>query len=79
MAEDQAPKPYYKSMAKQTVGREELYWKVSPPEDPITINVEPFDLDDLVPEDVDIRAVVAGIQNGRSGESRGIRAEHMKV
>ena len=32
-----------------------------PPGDPILINVEPFELDDSVPEDIDIRAVMTGM------------------
>ena len=56
---DKAPKSCYESMAKQKVERDELYRKVSPPGNPIPMNVERFGLDDLVPEDVDIRAVVA--------------------
>jgi hypothetical protein len=65
-------------MDKQTAEREELYRKVSPPGDPIPINVEPFDLDDSIPEDAAIREVVAGLKNGRAGGSGGVRAEHIK-
>ena len=57
----------------------DLYQKVSPPGDPIPINVEPFDIEDLVPADAGLREVVAGLRNGRAGGSRGIKAEHIKV
>lgn len=29
--------------------------------------------------DVEIRAVVAGMRNGRAGDSRGIKTEHLKM
>ena len=57
-----------------------LYRKVPPLRDPIPINIEPFDINDSVPEaDVEIRAVVAGMRNGRAGDSRGIKTEHLKI
>ena len=77
-ASDRAPKPCYESMAKQTKEREELYTEIPPPGDSIPIHVEPFDLNDEVPEEVEIRAVVAKMRNGRAGGSGGIRAEHIK-
>ena len=55
-----------------------MYQKVSPPGDPIPINIELFDLDDLILEDAAIREVVAGLKNGRAGGSGGVRAEHIK-
>ena len=51
----------------------ELYQKVPPPGDPVPINVEPFDIDDLVPEDAAIREVMLGLHNEEpevAGESR---------
>ena len=56
-----------------------MYWKVSPPGDPTSINVEHFDLDDSIPEDAAIREVVAGLRNGKAGGSGGVRAEHIKT
>ena len=56
--EDRAPKPCYESMSKQTAEREELYRKVSPPGDPIPINVEPFPVADDCPGDAELRDVV---------------------
>ena len=58
---NQAPKPCYKFMAKQMKERVELYRKVPSPGDLILINVEPFDIKDAVPEDVEIRGVAAGL------------------
>ena len=78
-ASDKAPKPCYDSMKKQTQERVDRYQKVSPPGDLIPINVELFDTEDLVPEDTKLREVVAGLRNGRVGDSRGIKAKHIKV
>ena len=78
-ASDRLPKPCYDSMVKQTAERVKLYEKVPPPGDPIPINVDPFDLDDSVPDDVAIREVVRGMKNGRAGGSGGITAEHIKL
>ena len=64
---------------KQTKEREELYAKVPPPGDPIPINVDPFEINDAIPEDVEIRAVVRGMRNGRAGGASKIRAEDMKT
>ena len=57
-------------MDKQTAEREELYRKVSQPGERIPINVEPFDLDDLNPEDVEIGLMAAGLKNSRAGGER---------
>ena len=59
-AEERVPKPRYKYMDLKMKERKELYQKVSPTEEPIPINVEPFDINDETPEDVDIRTVVKG-------------------
>ena len=66
-------------MDKQTAEREELYRKVSPPGDLIPINVKPFDLGDLIPEDMAIREVAASLKNGRAGGSGRVQAEHIKA
>lgn len=66
-AEDRPPKPCFDSMEKQTTEREELHRKVSPPGDPIPINVEPKEVVDDRPEDEELRGVVRGLHNGRTG------------
>jgi len=65
-------------MAKQTTERDKLYAKVSHPDDHIPINIEPFTVNTVAPEEVEIRGVVRGMRNGRAGGASGIRAEHMK-
>ena len=72
------PSPCYKSMDLQTNEREELYKKVSPPGDPILINVKPFDINNKTPEDVEIRAVVNEMKNDRAGGASIMRAEDLK-
>ena len=55
IAEDKGPTPCYESMVKQTQERKELYTKVPPPGDPITINVEKSPVQDEVPPEPAIR------------------------
>ena len=50
---------------------------MEPPGAPIPINVEPFDINDATPTETEIRAVVKGLKNGRSGGVSGIKAEHI--
>ena len=47
--------------------------EVSPPGEPIPIKVEPFDLDDLIPEEAETRVVMAGLYNGRAGGTKGVQ------
>ena len=65
--EDRAPKPCYVAMKKQTAEREELYEAISPPGDSIPINIEPFEVRDDIPSDMELRTVVAGLRNGQTG------------
>ena len=78
-ASDVAPKPCYESMEKQTAERVELYGKVEPPGDSIPINVDPYNVEDEVPKDPEIReAVKKRLKNGRAGGASFIRAENIK-
>ena len=65
-------------MGKQTAGRVELYERVPPRGEPIRINVEPKEVEDACPCDVELRDVVRGLQNGRAGGTSGIRVETIK-
>ena len=49
-------------MAKQTTERKELYAKVSPPWHPIPINIEPFEVNDETPDEVEIRGWYEGCE-----------------
>ena len=59
-------------MDLQTKERMELYEKGTSPGDPIPINVEPFDINDETPKDVETRDVVKQMHNGRAGGASGI-------
>ena len=65
-------------MANQTTEREELYRKVHPPGEPILCNAEATDVIDAALGNVELREVVAGMRNGRSGGAYGMKAEHLK-
>ena len=77
-AEGRAPTPCRETMDKQTKEREELYVKVLPHGDLTPINVEPFPVQDEIPEDAEIREIVGELQNGRAGGASKIRAEDIK-
>ena len=58
---DRPPKPCHETMAKQTAGRVELYERVPPAGEPISIDVEPKEIEDACPGDVELRDVVRGL------------------
>ena len=66
-AGDRPPKPWHEIMAKQTAERVELNERVPPPGKPICINLEPKDVEDACPGDVEPRNVVRGPRNGLAG------------
>ena len=55
-----------------------MYRKVPPSGDPIPINVEPKEVEDACPGDVELRDVVRGLRNGRAGGTTGIHAKIIK-
>ena len=74
----QQAKKCHDSMEKQTVEREELYARVPPPGGPIPCNVPKTPINDVMPSDAEIRGVVKALRNGRAGNTRGMKAEHLK-
>jgi hypothetical protein len=74
----QQAKKCHTSMENQTVEREELYARVPPPGDPIPCNVPKTPINDAMPSDSEIRGVVKALWNGRAGNTRGMKAEHLK-
>ena len=78
LAEDRAPKPCYQTLAKQTKERVELYAKREPPGDDIPVNVDPFEVEDDTPTDLEIRACVRLLSSGRASGASGMRAEDIK-
>ncbi len=79
MVEDHAPKACHKTLVHQTDKRIALYTKVCPPGGNIPINVQPFDIPDGIPSDLEIRGVVSGLQNKQVAGATGLQAEHIKV
>ena len=65
-------------MEAQTTERQELYGFIPSPGDNIPVRVQPFAVNDDVPEDREIRGAVRKLRNGRAGGSSGIRAEDLK-
>ena len=59
--------------------RVKLYGRVSPPGDPVSINVEPFSIKDAVPANKEIREVVREMRNTRAAGASRIRSEQMKM
>eukprot|EP00985_Skeletonema_marinoi_P027216 scaffold22001_cov141-Skeletonema_marinoi.AAC.1 len=65
-------------MEKQTDERVELYEERTPDGDPIPINIEPFDINDETPTDMELRRIVRErLKRGRAGGASQIRAEHI--
>jgi hypothetical protein len=64
LAEDRAPKPCPKTMAKQTRERVELYAARTPPGLPLPIQVNPALVNDVAPMEAELRMVVGELQNG---------------
>jgi hypothetical protein len=56
----------------------DLYTAEPPPGAPIPINVDPFDVNDDIPTDGEIREAVKCLRYGRAGGLGGMRAEHLK-
>jgi hypothetical protein len=77
-AEDRAPKPCPKTMAKQTQERVELYVACTPTGMPLPICVDPAPVNDAAQTDGVLRMVVGQLQNGRAAGATGMKAEHLK-
>ncbi len=77
--EDRAPKACHEMLVRQTEERIALYLKVCPPGWNIPINVQPFDIPDGIPSDLEIRGVVSGLRNRQAAGATGLQAEHIKV
>ena len=65
-------------MEKQTAEREELYTRVPPPGAPLRINVDPFDVNDAIPNEAEIREAAKRLHNGRAAGASHIQAEDVK-
>ena len=67
-AGDRPPKPCHETMAKQTAERVELYERVPLPGEPICINVEPKEVVDACPGNVELRDMVGGYETAAQEE-----------
>ena len=76
---ERASRPCFKTMEKQTQGREGLYAYREPPRDSIQCNVARPALEDEDPPHKDIKIAVKGCGNGRTWGGLGMRAEDMKA
>ena len=78
-AKDVPSKPCYETLERQTVEREELYARREVPGPSIPCNVEPYDVQDTVPEDPEIRSVVSEcLHNGKATGHSKMRPEDIK-
>ena len=60
-AEDRPPKPRHKTMVTQTTNREELYKRVPPLGPPILINIDPKEVEDECPGNVELQDVLSAL------------------
>jgi hypothetical protein len=79
MVEDHAPKASHDTLVRQTEERIALYTCVPPAGEMLPINVQPFDINDDVPSDSEIKEVVRELQNGQAAGATGLQAKHIKV
>ena len=70
-AADRAPPPARATLKRVTAEQVALYSRVSPPGDSISIDIEPFAVEDGVPEEGEIEWAVKRLQNNRAGGRRG--------
>jgi hypothetical protein len=77
--EDRAPKASHDTLVQQTEERIALYSRVPPPGGPLPINVQPFNICNDIPSDLEIREVVRELRNGWAAGVTGLQAEHIKV
>ncbi len=77
--EDHAPKANHNMLVQQTEERIALHSRVPPPRGPLPINVQPFDICNDIPSNLEIREVVRELRNGRATGAMGLQAEHIKV
>ena len=75
---DRAPPPYQATLKRITAERVTLYSRVPPPGDSIPVDIEPFAVEDGVPEEGDIEWAVKRLQNNRARGTSRMRAEDLK-
>ena len=66
------------TLKRITAEQTELYRWVPPPGENLPVNVEPTNIDDLVPTEDKVEEAVKKMRRNRSGGPSGIRAENIK-
>jgi hypothetical protein len=77
--EDRAPKASHDTLMRQTEERIVMYASVPPAGEMLPINVQPFDINEDVPSNLEIREVVRELRNGQAAGATGLQAKHIKV
>ena len=72
------PPPARATLKRVTAERIALYSRVPPPGDSIPITIEPFAVEDGVPEEGEIEWAVKRLRNNRAGGPLRMRAEDLK-
>ena len=75
-AAKRGPPPARATLERITAEQTELYRRVPPPGENIPVNVDPTNIDDLVPTEDEIEAAVKKLRRNRAGGTSRIRAEH---
>ena len=77
-AVDRPPPPAIVDVATMKAERVKLYRRVPPMGQPIPVGVQPFVVDDSIPEDKEIAWAVRRLRLNRSDSQLGMRAEHLR-
>ena len=77
-AVDRAPPPARATLKRVTAEWVTLYSRIPPPGDNIPVTIEPFAVEDGVPEEEEIEWAVKRLQNNRAGGPSRMRAEDPK-
>ena len=75
---DRAPSPARATLKRITAERVTIYSWVPPPGDSIPVDIEPFAVEDGVPEEGEIEWAVKRLQNNCAGGASRMRAEDLK-
>ena len=75
---DRVPPPARATLKRVTAERVTLYSRVPPPGDSTLITIEPFAVEDGVPEEGEIEWAVKRLRNNRAGGPSRMRAEDLK-
>ena len=76
---DRNPPPARVTLKRIRAERVALYSWVPPPGDSIPMEIEPFKVEDKVPDEGEIEWAFKRLRNNRSGGPSQMRAEHLKV